>query len=195
MTPRLVFEPRGNVFFLITFNTPGHERLFKFFEQRLVARNQPRLDERGFRLHVGVGDLDAILDAPHRVADLQAGVPQRIQHTVNQFGQMRQRFARRDLAVVQKHEVNVAVRIQFRAAVTADGDERERRKLLLRLRRQTVSRRVPKMPQQRVKDRRARLADFAPAHAGTMLQFEPVRLDLEKAFVACELFRRVAVRR
>ncbi len=108
---------------------------------------------------------------------------------------MRQRFARRDLAVVQKHEVNVAVRIQFRAAVTADGDERERRKLLLRLRRQTALGLRPKMPQQRVKDRRARLTDFAPAHAGTMLQFEPVRLDLEEAFVACESFRRVAVRR
>ena len=144
VTPRLVFEPRGNVFSLITVHTPGHERLFKFFEQHLAARNQPRLDERGFRLHVGVGDVDAIVNAPHRVADLQAGVPQRIQHSVNQLGQMRQRFARRDLAVVQKHEVNVAVRVQFRAAVTADGDERERRKLLLRLRRQTASRRPPK---------------------------------------------------
>ena len=51
------------------------------------------------------------------------------------------------------------------------------------------------MPQQRVEDRRARLADFASARAGAMLQFEPVRFDLEKAFVARELFRRVAVRR
>ena len=51
----------------------------------------------------------------------------------------------------------------------------------------------PKMPQQRVKDCRARLADFAPAHAGAMLQFEPVRLDLEKALVAGEFFRRIAV--
>ena len=51
------------------------------------------------------------------------------------------------------------------------------------------------MPQQRVKDRRARPADFAPARAGAMLQFEPVRFNLEEAFVAREFFRRVAVRR
>ena len=153
VTPRLVFEPRGNVFPLITVHTPGHERLFKFFEQRLAARNQPRLDERGFRLHVGVGDIDAIVNAPHRVADLQADVPQRIQHAVNQLGQMRQRFACRDLAVVQKHEVNVAVRVQFRPAVTADGDERERRKFLLRLRRQTVAR-----PSHRCRNSASRMA-------------------------------------
>ncbi len=68
---------------------------------------------------------------------------------------------RRDLAVVQKHEINVAVRIQLRAAITADGDERERRKFLLRLRRQTRARLCPKMPQQCIEDRRARPADFA----------------------------------
>ena len=51
-----------------------------------------------------------------------------------------QRLARGDLAVVQKHEVNVAVRIQFRAAITADGDQRQRRKFLLRLGRQAAAR-------------------------------------------------------
>jgi hypothetical protein len=49
------------------------------------------------------------------------------------------------------------------------------------------------MPQQRIQDRRACPADFASAPAGAMLQFEPVRLDLEEAFVAREPFRRVAV--
>ena len=93
--------------------------------------------------------LHAIVNAAHRVADLQADVPQRIQHAVNQLGQMRQRLGSgHDLAVVQKHEVNVAVRIQFRAAVTADGHQREGRKFLLRLRGQAVFGRIPKMPQQ-----------------------------------------------
>ena len=114
----------------------------EFFEQRLVADNQPRLDERGFGLHVGVGHLHAIVNAAHRVADLQADVPQRIQHAVNQLGQIGQRLARRDLAVVQKHEINVAVRIQFRAAITADGHQRQRRKFLLRLRPTGCSRAV-----------------------------------------------------
>ncbi len=131
---RLVFEAHGDVFFLEARDAFGHERLLEFFEKRLVADNQPRLDERRFGLHVRVRHLHAIVNAPHRVADFQADIPERIQNAVNQFGQMRQRLVRRDLAVVQKHEVNVAVRIQFRAAVTADGHERERRKFLLRLR-------------------------------------------------------------
>ena len=50
---------------------------------------------------------------------------------------------RRDLAVVQKHEVNVAVRVQFRAAITADGHQRQRREFLLRLRRQAAFRLRP----------------------------------------------------
>ena len=120
-------------------------------------------DERRFRLHVRVRHVHAIVDAPHRVSDLQADVPQRIQHAVNQPGQIRQRFARRDLAVVQKHEVNVAVRVQLAAAVTADGHQRQRRKFLLRLRRQAALGRFPKMPQQRVEHRRAGLANFTPA--------------------------------
>ncbi len=127
------------------------------------------------------------------VADLQADVPQRIQHAVNQLGQMRQRFARHHLAVVQKHEVNVAVRIQFRAAIAADGHQREGRKFLLRLRRQARARRFPKMPQQLVQHRRPRPADFASARAGAMLHFQPVRLDLEKTLVARKFFRRGGV--
>ena len=86
-------------------------------------------------------------------------------HAVNQFGEIRQRLADGDLAVVQKHEVNVAVRIQFRAAITADGHERDRRKFLLRLRRQILHRRFPKMPQQRVQNRRPALANFPSARA------------------------------
>jgi len=103
-------------------------------------------------------------------------------------------LARRDLAVVQKHEVNVAVRVQFRAAVTADGDERERRKLLC-----ACGDKLLRAASQRCRNSASRIAARAwqisrPAHARAMLQFEPVRLDLEEAFVACEPFRRVAVR-
>ncbi len=72
---------------------------WNLLEQRLVARDQPRLDQRGLGLHVAVGDLDAVLDAAHRVADLQADVPQRIEHAVNDAGQVRQRpVAAGDLA-------------------------------------------------------------------------------------------------
>ena len=192
---RLVLQPQGDVFFLEALDAFRHQRLLKFLEQRLVARNQPRLDERRFGLHVRVGDFHAVVNAADRMADLQPDVPQRIQHAVNQLGQIRQRLVRRDLAVVQKHEVNVAVRIQLRAAVTADGHQRQRRKFLLRLRRQAAFRRLPQMPQQRVQHRRAAGADFAPARARAMPQFEPVRLDLEKTLVARQFLGGGAVRR
>jgi hypothetical protein len=99
---------------------------------------------------------------------------------------------RRTPALVQEHEINVAVRIQLRAAKTADGHQRDRRKFLLRRRGDWPSPR-PQMAQQRVQHRRAGLADFAAVRAGAVLQLEPVRLDLEKFFVARELFRRVAL--
>ena len=56
-------------------------------------------------------------------------------------------------------------------------------------------RRRPKMPQQRIQNRRPALADFAPARARAMQQLQPVRLDLEKTFVAREFFDGGAVRR
>ena len=60
---QLVFQPQGDVFFLEAVHTFRHQRLLKFFEQRLIARDQPRLDERRFGLHVGVGDLYAVVNA------------------------------------------------------------------------------------------------------------------------------------
>ena len=107
---------------------------------------------------------------------------------------MRQRPAHRNLAIVQKHEIDVAVRIQFPAAITANGHQREWRKLLLRLRGQTTPCRFPKVLQQRVEHCRPCLADFESVPTAAMFQFEPVRLDFEEAFVTCELFRRVAGR-
>ena len=89
-------------------------------------------------MHVAVGDFDAILDAAHGVADLEAQVPERVKDAVNEFGEVGQGFAAGDdLPVLQEHEVNVAVRVELGAAKAADGDERQFRKLFLRLGRQT----------------------------------------------------------
>ena len=166
-------------------DTFADQGLLEPLEQLLVARDQPRLDQRGLGLHVAVGDLHAVLDAADRVADLEADVPQRVERAVNDAGQMRQRAgAGGDLPAVEEHEVNVAVRIEFRPAVTADGHQRQRRKLLAGLLGQAGLGRVPEVAQQRVEDGRARMADFEPASAGAMAQLEPVRFHLEESFVA-----------
>ena len=51
------------------------------------------------------------------------------------------------------------------------------------------------MPQQRVKNSRPRLADFPAIRIAAMQDFQAVRLDLEKRFVAREFFRRGGVGR
>ena len=90
----LVLEAHRDVFGYVAFDAFGRRgSCWNLLEQRLVARDQPRLDQRGLGLHVAVGDLDAVLDAAHRVADLQADVPQRVEHAVNDARQMRQRAA------------------------------------------------------------------------------------------------------
>ena len=66
--------------------------------------------------------------------------PDAVQH----FFQNRQRFrVTGHLTFVQEQQVNVAVRIQFAAAVAAEGHDRDGRKLLARLGRECVHGRGP----------------------------------------------------
>ena len=51
------------------------------------------------------------------------------------------------------------------------------------------------MPQQFVEDGRARLADFASTRARAMQNFQPVRFNLEKTFVAGEFSSRITIGR
>ena len=92
---------------------------------------------------------------------------------------------------MQEHEINVAVRIEFRPAKAADGHERdgkggERTGVF-------GHRFVPQMSQQRVQNGGARLANFTSVRAAAMQQLQTVRLDFEKIFVTRQLFRRRGV--
>ena len=130
------------------------------------------------------------------MADLQADVPQRIEQAVNDAGQVRQRAAAGGhLPVVQEHEVDVAVRIELRPAVAADGHQRQLRKLLPRLFGQAALAASHKMAQQRVEDRGARVADFQAAGAGAMQQLEPVRFHLEEGLVTGQFLGGLPARR
>src|SRR6266581_3939303 len=100
---------------------------------------------------------------------------------------MRQRLAPSyDLPVVQEHEINVAVRVEFRPAITANRHQRQLRELLLRLLRQAGLGGVPQVTQQQVEDGGARLADFQAAGAGPMKHPESVRLYLQKGLVSAQ---------
>ena len=58
------------------------------------------------------------------MADLEAHVPERIEEAVHQRGQGGTGLAVDNaFAVVQEHDVNIAVGIQLGAAIAADGDK------------------------------------------------------------------------
>ena len=58
------------------------------------------------------------------MAHLESNVPQEIQNLLNDLLDLRRHFPR--FAVMQEHHVNVAERIEFLAAVSAERDQRER---------------------------------------------------------------------
>ena len=131
---RLILHARGNVFVFAALDAFGDDGLLEFFEELFVSRYEARFDQGGFGLHVLVRDLNAFADRAHGMADFETKVPQRVQNAVHDLREMRQRLAEGDdLAGVQEHDIDVTVRIQFGAAVTAKGNQRQRRKLLLRL--------------------------------------------------------------
>ena len=102
---------------------------------------------------------------------------------------------RHDLALVQEHEIDVAERVKFRPAITADGHQRELRKFLLRLRGKSVFHGLPHVAQQDVHERRARPTDFQPTRARAVQYLQPVGFHLEKGFIPRQFLRRQAARR
>ena len=110
-------------------DAPGLEALLKLPEQRGVAGDEASLDQRRLGLHVVVGDVDRILNVAHRVADLHPEVVQRVDQAAGAGELFKEWMAvdarqRRHRAVVQQHDVDVAVGVEFRAPVTPDRDKR-----------------------------------------------------------------------
>ena len=97
------------------------------------------------------------------------------------------------VGVVQKQEVDVALRIQFAAAVAADGHQGESGRRSSRFHPRVVLDGFQNGTQQHVQHGRSCPANFAPAGAGTVEDFEPVRLDLEEIFVARQFLRGLAI--
>ena len=119
------------------------------------------------------------------MADLDAQVPQRVQQAIDQRTQGGTRLARHHhVAFMQKHDVDVAVRIQFGPAVPADGDQgADGRGYLGQVGRGTPHG-INDIAQEKVDDGGAGAADFAPFASGAVEDFEAVRLHLEEVLVA-----------
>ena len=90
------------------------EAALEFGEQRLVAEDQAGVEQRGANGHVGVGQPHALIDVAGGVADLEAEIPEQIEHV---FGDA---LAPGGLLVgQQEQEIDVRARRQHAAAVAA----------------------------------------------------------------------------
>src|SRR6266436_5236569 len=98
------------------------------------------------------------------------------------------------LPVMQDHEIDVAVRIEFRTPITANRRKRQLRKFLLSRLGKIRFGGVPKIAQENVKNRGSTPANMQPASPGPMKNFEPMRFDLEESLISRQFLRRQATR-
>ena len=123
--------------------------------QLLVAGQVAGAQQRRRRVEVVAGQRQLVVVRAHGMAELQAGVPQRVPQG------RRRLLDALGLALVDEHHVDVAVRRQLTPAVAADGDERHRR--LAPPRRDAVGSLGPQPDEQVVGRCREGPAQLAPA--------------------------------
>src|SRR4051812_18456743 len=90
---------------------------------------------------------------------------------------------------MQEHEIDIALRVQFPAAVTAERHQAKRGKFLLGLGGKGAFRPIPEVAKQNIDQRRPSAANLSPAGAGAVQQLKPMRFDLEKTLVARQVLR------
>ena len=189
---RLVLHAGVDVFVFMPGNAFGQNRFLKFVEQSLASGDEPRFNQRRLGLHVAVRHFHTIIKAPDGMSDFQPDVPERVEQAVGHGGQSGMNFsARHQIAVMQKHDVNVAVGIKFTSSIPADGDQREGRDFS-RIGLPQVRDRFQNVAQRDVQDGGARLTDFAATAARAMENLQPVRFNFEEIFVARQFLGRLA---
>ena len=84
---------------------------------RWVAGDDPGAEQSGGGVEVVAGQVERLADGAHAVAQVEALVPDRVPDAVGQSGHVAP-------AIVDEHEVDVALGTQLRPPVTADRDQR-----------------------------------------------------------------------
>ena len=94
------------------------EAMLEIGEQRRVAQDQPRIEQRGADGHVGMAEAHALIDIARGVADLEAEIPEQIEHV---FGDA---LAPGGLLVgKQEQQVDVGARREQPAPIAALRDD------------------------------------------------------------------------
>ncbi len=98
----------------------GFDRLFEFAVKGKIAAQKARVEQGRANLHVALGQTYTLAHGAGRVAHLQPTIPQGIEQS---FGH---RFDdRRDLPGIQKKQVDIRLRVELAAPVSALRDNRE----------------------------------------------------------------------
>ena len=90
--------------------------------QLVVAGERSRRDECRGRIEIGLREVELLVDPPDGVAELHTGVPQRIPDRAGDRLDLLGDLLRLD--VVDEQQVEVALRGEFAAAVSADREQR-----------------------------------------------------------------------
>jgi hypothetical protein len=147
-------------------------------------------------MDVVVGHFDAVFHRAEGVADLQSDVPQGVEESVGHGAQVRMRFAAvTEFAVVEEQNIDIALRTELGAAVTADRHQSQGRIGVLRVEGDIAFDPGEQIAEEDIQHRGPGLAGLASAGSGPMQDFQPMRFDLEKRFVSGEFIGRLAVGR
>ena len=141
----LVAHAPGQVFLFMAVQAAPLEGLLKFREERLVAAEKARLQQRGLRPQVAVGLRHQFLHRARRVPDLKADVPEHIENMLDDVVHLRRVL--RAVAGIEKKNVDVAVGIEFAAAESAHGQQRDARRRIHMGAQMRLPCAVPKMAQ------------------------------------------------
>src|SRR6185437_11059517 len=98
----------------------GLEAALHLVKDLRVAPDVARLEQRRADRHVGARLAQAVLDPPRRLADLEAEIPQHVEHVLDDLLGVRRQLVRQ-----QEEQVDIRARRQLAAAVAADGDDGE----------------------------------------------------------------------
>ena len=106
----------------------GHDLLVEArlqrLEERLIAGDEPRLNQRRPDRHIGARLLQTLVNSPRRVANLLLEVPEHVEQGLDDLLDRRSWLVRHE-----EQEVDVGARREHAAPVAADRDDRRRRRL------------------------------------------------------------------
>src|ERR1043165_1891876 len=159
MTRDLILHPPLDVFANVAAHAVLPKGLAKSSCQGGIARERARFEHRGFGEHVLVRLRDRLTDRARGMADLEPDVPEQIQDLLDNLpGVGRNRAA----ILMEKHDVDVAKRIQLPSPITAERDHGERNRCD-RAANGGADSRLKNVLQQNIDQLDPKRADFPPA--------------------------------